>query len=109
MRFDVVYNGKRTTARLSDEMWELFIAAFRNDRLRAISEVETFFKEKEQKRQTMDRDFAITASHSLRAFVTGFLKSEIRASAGFNPGNSRARCPDTGDLLEAAEAKPATD
>lgn len=77
MRFNVVYNGKRTTARLPDDLWELFVLAMDSDRLNAVSEVLFFFGEREEKRKLMDSYYTISASEALRSFVTGYLRRSL--------------------------------
>lgn len=109
-RLNIVWHGKRTTARFPEYLWNLalFASGLSDDNYVA----DEFLVYSVKCDAVLHGDDPLYRHYSASDFVIDQLVTYIEDAltpAGFNPGNSRARCPDTADFLEAAEAKPTTD
>lgn len=76
MRFNVWFNGKRTTARIADDVWELFVFVCGGDDA-AQMEVERFFYNEQVAFDQTGRASLSSPSEALRSFLIGFIRAEI--------------------------------
>ena len=96
-RLNVIWLGKRTTARFPDYLWRLALVASGRDDETMAQKLREFLASCDMAEKT--------ASEIAQSYLVNWIEMEL-FSAGFNPGNSRA--PDTGKAppVKAAEARP---
>ena len=79
MRFNAQYQGSRTTVRIPDELWQLFVASAGSEES-ARSEVREFLAQYQSVRKP-----ASSASQVARWFIVGYVRRSIVTPVGFNP------------------------
>jgi hypothetical protein len=74
MKFNVIFNGKRTTASVPDALWECFIVAHDGDTQEALLSVKAFTHH-------WDGQSSLSSPGSLlQSSMSGFIKAELRAA-----------------------------
>ena len=79
MRLNAKYNQTRTTVRIPDELWELFVIAVGSED-EAVTDIKSFLSE-----YTSVRKESSSASQVARWYIVGYVRRSIAPPIGFNP------------------------
>lgn len=79
MRFNAEYREIRTTVRIPDELWELYVLANGSEES-AVADVREFLRDYQSVRKEPS-----SASQVARWYMVGYVKKSIVPAVGFNP------------------------